>query len=130
VKERKIDLPKGVALVGGIFPFRDLHRLFAGSSFGERLANSARFTDFKPPDLLNDEWEDLLGADVNNLRHLVVTHQCARQFLACCANPLPSWKGEVSEEATFSAEEQEMILLMALSHDWQEAIVGVFLLPR
>lgn len=56
------------------------------------------------------EWEQLLGPDVNNLEHHWVSYRVMREFLR--------------SHADFSREEQEVLLLTAVSHDWAEAIIG------
>jgi cytochrome c1 len=63
----------------------------------------------------NDEWERLLGRDVNNLEHMSLTHGIAVAFIRFSEQHQPD---------LLSEEEKESLLLTAVIHDWGEAIRG------
>ncbi len=103
-------LPTGVRTAQGILSFREIHEHFSATSYGRTLAENIRWRLFKPPEVSHAEWEQLLGPDVNNLEHHWVSVRVMRAFL----------RGNTD----FSREEQEILLLTAVSHDWAEAIIG------
>lgn len=103
-------LPTGITTEQGVLPFRDIHESFRDTSYGKILAENIRYRFFKPQGTSNAEWERLLGPDVNNLEHHWVSYRVMRAFLR--AHP------------DFSPEEQEILLLTAVTHDWAEAVIG------
>jgi hypothetical protein len=74
--------------------------------------------------MTDEQFEGLIGVDVNNLKHIQLTFATARVFLAYCENPDSIWKGTVSVEAQFTDDEKAVLLLCAITHDWGEAVVG------
>lgn len=98
---------------GSSVKFTDIHNEFAQSEEGEILKNNVRFARFQPIGMSNGEWVSLLGADSNNLHHLLLSLYLAKNFLKY-----------QSEERPFSKEEAEILCLAALTHDWAEAVVG------
>lgn len=103
-------LPTGIATAQGVLPFRDIHESFRETSYGKILAENIRYRFFKPPEVSNAEWESILGPDVNNLEHHWWSYRVMRAFLRA--------------HADFSQEEQEILLLTAVTHDWAEAVIG------
>jgi len=103
-------LPTGLRTAQGVLTFRDIHERFTATSYGKTLAANIRYRFFKPPEVTHAEWERLLGPDVNNLEHHWVSVRVMRAFL--------------HGNTDFSREEQEILLLTAVSHDWAEAIIG------
>lgn len=95
--------------------FGKILQIFADSKYGAKLKGELRYDRYRPPALPKDEWQKLLGADVNNLKHLDLTYGLARQFLIHLQN---------SGKEKLSGEERETILLAAIIHDWGEAIIG------
>lgn len=87
--------------------YQGFHNQYALSEHGEKLAESARFGDFKPNWVGTEQWCDLLGPDVNNLDHMPHTLRIADKFITKqgVENPHP-------------------VLLTAITHDWAESIVG------
>lgn len=91
-----------------------LHEQFSQSEYGQTLAAQVRYERFKPGPVTNEQWEELLGPDVNNLRHLVFTHELTVDFIETqAAGPAP-----------FTQLESEQLELAAMTHDWGESIVG------
>lgn len=103
-------LPTGIRTADGVLPFREIHERFSATSYGKTLAENIRYRFFKPPEVSHAEWERLLGPDVNNLEHHWVVYRTMRALLR--------------SHADFSPEEQEVLLLTAVTHDWAEAIIG------
>lgn len=92
-----------------------LHQVFSSSEYGRTLDNSIRFSDFKPVDVENETWVDMLGDDVNNLRHMPHTHQLVARF--CIAQSV-------------DADMASTLMTTAMTHDWGEAIDGDIALPH
>ncbi len=91
--------------------FDQIYRDFSETEYGETLAGNIRYGRYKPESVTNEEWELLLGPDVNNLKHLHLTYELTRQFVR-----------DLKE--TLTDQEKEDLLLTAIVHDWAEAIVG------
>jgi len=92
----------------------ELYEVFAQSEYGQTLESRSRFNDFKPEWVTSDQWSDLLGDDINNLRHMTHTHNLAKQF--CSMN-------SIDDETT------KLLLTTAATHDFGEAIIGDIALP-
>ena len=110
--------------------FHEIYELFANSPYGKILGQRVRYGPYKPEELSNEEWVKILGPDVHNLEHLLWTLSIARDFLRYSLNPHESWQGEVPKEARFNEDEQKMLLLAAVMHDWGESVVGDILWHR
>lgn len=91
-----------------------LHEQFSQSSYGKTLAGAVRYERYKPSDVSHKQWEALLGPDVNNLRHLVFTHELAIDFI----------KAQAYSASPFTQPESEKLELAAITHDWGESLVG------
>ena len=91
-----------------------LHQIFAASDFGKTLNGNIRFADFKPVDIDNETWVDVLGDDVNNLHHMPHTHKLVGRF---------------SVAQCLSEKDATTLLTTAMTHDWGEAIDGDIALP-
>lgn len=117
-------IPTGIHTDEGLLRFGALNRIFTETEYGKRLRENIRFERYKPATVGRDTWEHLLGADVNNLRHMRLTYGLTRKFIDTEEHPPRSWKKEVPIDARFSEREQEDLLLAAIIHDWAEAVVG------
>lgn len=117
-------LPKKVTLGKKEISFSEISRKFSSTDWGEILRNNARYSRFKPTEITTEEWKKILGGDVSNLDHLIVTKGIASGFIKGCDNPGNEWQGHLPEEAQFSPEEKQLLLLTATVHDWGEAIKG------
>lgn len=93
--------------------FLDLYNHFASTDYGKKLSSEIRFERYKPEYVSNDSWEELLGPDVNNLKHALEIYDISKKFF------------EV-QPAIFSEEQRELAYLAAIVHDWGEAVVGDF----
>lgn len=101
--------------------FDEIHELFASSPYGKTLNERVRYNHYRPEEISNEEWIKILGPDVNNLEHLKTSYAVTQDFIYRARHPHPEWQfGEVS----FSPEEEEVLCLTALIHDWGEVIVG------
>ncbi len=117
-------IPSKINLGEEQIAFSEIVNKFSSTKWGDTLRNQIRYSPHKPKELTPKDWQKILGGDVNNLHHLVVSKGLTESFLKNCATPDKEWKGEIPDEANFSAREQEMLLLTAIVHDWAEAIVG------
>lgn len=89
-----------------------IHESFTNSPYGQALEQNIRFGDFKPDYISNNLWENLLGDDVNNLRHMPHTFEIASEF--------------IQRQRKIGGE---LLKLTAITHDWGEAVVGDVALP-
>jgi hypothetical protein len=110
--------------------FVEIGKQFNATKHGEALKRNIRFATFKPETTSNSEWQSLLGSDVNNLHHLKLSFELTKRFLDHCSNPDSSWQGRIPKEATFSPQEQSLLQLTAIVHDWGEAVIGDIPLPN
>src|SRR5690348_9689172 len=92
----------------------ELYSTFAESHYGETLEAKTRFDVFKPDWATTELWCDVLGDDVNNLRHMAHTARIAEAFA----------QGE-----DLSTDTTDLLLKTAATHDWGEAIIGDIPLP-
>jgi hypothetical protein len=120
----EVPLPSGVAVETGIRSFESIQEKFSSSPYGPSLAGIIRYDRYRSLLASKEEWGDWLGADVNGLKHGHLTYMLTRSFLTDCAQPPSCWGKKVPSEAQFSFEEQEILLLAGLCHDWGEAISG------
>ncbi|HUA13083.1 MAG TPA: hypothetical protein VL989_01110 [Candidatus Sulfotelmatobacter sp.] len=95
--------------------FMGIHQSFAETELGETLASRVRYTTYKPEEVTNERWEELLGADVNNLDHLALTYGLAKSMVRHLREERPDF---------LTPHEEDVLLVTALIHDWAEAIVG------
>jgi len=107
------ELPTSISSENDSIRFGEINRLFSETEYGQRLKENVRYDRYKPEGVSNEEWEKLLGADVNNFKHLRLTYGLARNFL-----DYPS----AGPDTEFSEQEKEDILLTAIVHDWAEAV--------
>lgn len=121
---KEVPLPSGVAIETGTRTFESLQEKVFSSPYGPSLMGIIRYDRYRSFRASKEEWGDWLGADVNGFKHGHLTHMLTRSFLSDCAQPPSSWGKEVPNKAQFSFEEQEILLLAGLCHDWGEAISG------
>lgn len=93
----------------------EIHEEFEKTDFGKALASRVRYERYKPAEVTNERWVELLGADVNNLTHLTLTYGLTRDFVATTDTLQPGY---------FSKDEKQILQIAALIHDWAESIVG------
>lgn len=96
-----------------------LHDAYAQSPAGEYLSQRARYDAYRPANTSVEEWQDLLGADVNNLDHMLVTVQVASTFLR-----LSRMQETPNTASPFSSDDENDLLLAAAIHDWGEGVEG------
>lgn len=101
--------------------FDEIHELFANSPYGERLSHGMRYGLYKPEELSNEEWVRILGPDINNLEHLKTTFEMTKNFIYRARHSHPEWQGQ---GINFNRDEEKLLYLTALIHDWGEAVVG------
>lgn len=89
----------------------NLFYFFELTKYGKTLAENIRYARYKPLDMSNEKWCDLLGDDVNNLYHVLVTYGITGEF--------------IKKNGNFLTHEEKMILLLtAIIHDWGEYAIG------
>lgn len=93
----------------------DIHHSFAGTDLGEKLGAQIRYEKYKPEEVSDERWVELLGADVNNLTHLPLTYGLTRVFVSKLRRQHPGLLNE---------HEEQVLQTTALVHDWAEVIVG------
>lgn len=92
-----------------------IHKAFEKTTFGKSLSENVRYAKYKPEHISNEQWTDLLGADVNNLTHMPLTYGIARAFVK---------HARVQQPDLLDPQEEEVLLTTALIHDWGEALTG------
>lgn len=102
-------IPTSIKLNGNTYRFIDIYGKFSTSKYGKKLERCIRWKRYNTGNLTNAKWEKLLGPDANNLKHLKLTYDQTREFIA---------------RSMFSTKEQEDLLLGAIIHDWAEAVIG------
>lgn len=124
LKQGKVTFPKSVALrgeqleLGGFARFDQIHRDFGTTDLGAAMNNKTRYEKFQfsstePGKKVfeDQEWELLLGPDVNQLDHLLDTYMLTQWFLSQLEEPLDT-------------DQQQKLLFAAITHDWPEGITG------
>lgn len=104
--------------------FRLVASTISSCEYGKTLKNQTRFGRFQPEGVSTQEWQRLLGLDVNNLGHMPMTAKITHFFTQYCKNPPKDWPGTLTEDAIFSEREEGLLVLAANVHDLGEAIVG------
>ena len=89
----------------------ELHNFFTETKYGQTLAKNIRYGRYKPEHWTNEKWEEILGIDVNNLRHLLNILMFTKKFVE-------------TTERMFSEKTKFILMLSAVTHDWGEAVVG------
>lgn len=123
-------VPETININEKAISFRQVYRDFSNSGYGMELRNNVRYGRYKPEGMENDEWEKIMGADVNNLKHLKLTYVFGKQFIRHCIDPEIKWRKEKTQAATFTPEEQSYLLLAGIVHDWGEAVWGDIILDN
>jgi len=100
-----------------------IYEAFAKSKYGEILANQVRYARYRPENVLHNHWLQLLGPDVSNLEHLLVSLEDAQKFVSHCNFSL-NWQGNSNGFVSFDLDEQFLLFVTAVVHDFAEAIIG------
>ena len=90
---------------------REIHNKFSQTPEGKKLANKTRWSRYQN-DLTKNEWQDLLGYDVNNLEHARLTYGITYLFIKNTNNS--------DSKIKFTPEEEKLLLLTAMIHDYPE----------
>ena len=93
--------------------FLAIHESFSATVHGEALASNVRYGHFKPDNVDNERWVELLGPDVNNLTHLPDTYRLSCRFIEHTEHLQPGLLDD---------HEKALIKAGAISHDWAESI--------
>lgn len=92
----------------------EIYSALGDTEYGQILQGNVRFERFKPDCITNEVWVDVLGDDVNNLRHMQHTANITAWYI---------FEAE-SLGVPFTEEEQDLLMTTAFVHDFAEAIDG------
>lgn len=95
--------------------YQDIYTNFANTEYGKQLKASMRWEKYNLGGLSNEDWCDLIGDDANNLYHMHVTYDLAKQFVD---------HQNMSDKTSVDAHATSLLLLSAIIHDQAEAITG------
>lgn len=122
--QRKLFLPQSIQINGKPHDFNKIFIKFSKTKYGDTLKSNIRFSEFKPENISNEKWIELLGKDVSNLYHLYVSLIITKEFITNCKNPFYKENKTISPEVLFTDEEKKYLLFTSVTHDWAEAIIG------
>lgn len=94
--------------------FSEIHRRFSQTPPGQRLSQNTRWGRFQPEHVSNEQWINHLGVDANNLEHCRLTYGLTVWFI--------NQQNKSDYQIKFDHEEQSILKLTALTHDWPEGI--------
>ena len=103
-------LSSRILINGKVKRFGDIYNLFSKTGYGMILSQRIRWSIYKPQEMSHTAWEQLIGPDANNLKHLLVSYRLTQLFLL--------------KQKEYSKKEQELLLFTAIVHDWGEPVVG------
>jgi len=95
--------------------FMDIRRAYAETEYGATMAARVRFSSYQG-DISNQRWEQLLGADVNNLRHTWLSFGLGR----CMVRSF-----RAHDQGFLDAEEEVILPVMGEVHDWAEGVPDI-----
>jgi hypothetical protein len=93
--------------------FIGIYESFAETEPGMLLASRIRYERYKPVDVSDARWQELLGADVNNLKHALLTRNLTRSMLSHL---------RVDRPQLLSENEGDILEVMAFIHDFGEGV--------
>lgn len=96
--------------------YAGLHRSFAETIYGQGLSERVRFAKYKPDQVDNQRWQQLLGIDVNNLGHLQLSGNIMRLLIREIDATMPEYE--------LSQPDKLLLTTAAYVHDWPEYVVG------
>jgi hypothetical protein len=102
-------------VTGEVISIGEIHRTFAESPHGQKLAGQVSYGRYKPDSVSNERWQRLLGADVNNLHHLPLTHGLMTSMIKHI---------KLDHPTLLRPGEARILQVAAITHDWAEAVVG------
>jgi hypothetical protein len=89
-----------------------IHQAFAETEEGAKIAADVRYERYKPAEVSNQRWEELLGADVNMLTHMPLTYGLTRSMIRHLREDRPGY---------LTPHEEVVEQVAALIHDRGEA---------
>lgn len=113
----------GVVLPSDVVPYHEIHDAFAVSAHGERLGRCVRYDSYRPGHVSHEAWESLLGVDVNNLQHMSLVEHMTGGFVRASRARVENGE-RVDARAIFSPDDEGLLRLAAIIHDWGESVVG------
>ncbi|MFZ2975481.1 MAG: hypothetical protein WA055_02500 [Candidatus Moraniibacteriota bacterium] len=97
--------------------FKKIHNEFAKTKYGKKLEKEIRYGRYKPKAVSKKIWQEVLGPDVNNLRHHLVMYDIVNNFFKY------NDQG-TSGEYIFDYNERKLLIIASLIHDWGESVTG------
>lgn len=91
-----------------------IHEAFMATEYGDELAAHVRYGKYKPTEVSNERWEELLGPDVNSLNHLVDTLHVTKGFIRHTDRLQPG---------LLTRHDKAVLQVAAIGHDWGESII-------
>lgn len=119
--EYGVPISSGIHREDGVeLSFAKVHALFQETDYGNSLEGRSRYHRYRPDYIPDLDWKRLLGNDVDQLRHMPLMYGLTRTFLAeCRQNHDPT-----EEDAFFTEEEERLLLLTSITHDWGASTSG------
>src|SRR3989338_7414176 len=74
-------LSSRILINGKVKRFGDIYNLFSKTGYGMILSQRIRWSIYKPQEMSHTAWEQLIGHDANNLKHLLVSYRLTQLFL-------------------------------------------------
>jgi hypothetical protein len=100
--------------VEGNLEYSGIYQAFSETEYGQLMSQEVRYAKYMPEGCSNEEWRELLGADVNQLQHLHLTYGLTKAFINRMDALCP---GELSDEDKTKLKDG------AISHDMAESVV-------
>lgn len=94
--------------------YADMHHDFVRSDHGRFLEESIRFERFKPLHLTNDQWRELLGADVDGAKHMPLTYGMTKAFIRHYQDNTC----ETDQIEPLSEQDEHILQLAAITNNW------------
>jgi hypothetical protein len=114
--KESFQLDNSIQIENQLFTFWQIHRQFSQTEGGQYLATNIRWGPRKPKDMANQKWVETIGYDAHNLEHCRLMYGLTRQFIR--------YQNQSDLPIQFTPEEQTILLLTAITHDWPEGLTG------
>lgn len=88
-----------------------VYHAFSETDYGRQLQGQVRFERYKPEGMGNREWQKLLGVDVNNLQHHMLTFNLTKIFVKYA---------DIHHPGILDNHEKAVLEAAAITHDWGE----------
>ena len=96
--------------------FVEMRQKIYSSSIGQKLNDSVRWERYNLDNLPNPEWQQILGYDANNLKHMRLTDFITIGFV--------NLQNQIYPKNSFTSEEKRILRITANIHDLPESLTG------